>query len=122
MLSDAELNRLRDAFFQTLVPLTYAKDEAVKLAWADLLLDPSAANMRTLMAAVPGGDTHWLLLGELVEIGIAHCSDVLIDIPSDLDRVGNRRWQLRREVGRIIDGMTDDRLQQLVDRARSLAQ
>ena len=121
MLNDRELQRLRDGFFQFGVPLTYSKDEAVRLAWADVLLDPSPATIRALMSVNHGGDSHWLLLGELIEIGIAHAADVLIDIPSDLDRVGDRRWQLRRELARIIDGMDDEQLQRTVYRARSIA-
>jgi hypothetical protein len=121
MLNDAELLRLRDGFFQSCVPLTYSKDEAVRLAWADVLLDPSPATVRVLMAAVPGGDAHWLLLHELIEIGIAHVADVLIDIPSELDRVGDRRWQLRRELARIVTGMDIEQLQRLVYWSRSIA-
>src|SRR5690554_2983579 len=120
MLNDTELNRLRDAFFQTLVPLTYAKDEAVKLAWADLLLDPAPANMRTLMSAVPGGDTHMLLMHVLIEIGIAHSADVLNGIPLPADDVRDRRWQLRRELARIVAGMDDEQLQRTVYWARSI--
>ncbi|MBJ6986065.1 hypothetical protein [Devosia sp. MC521] len=121
MLNDDELTHLRDAFFQTLVPLTYSRDEAQRLAWADLLLDPTPGTMRALMAAVPGRDMHMLLMSELIDIGVAHCSDVLNGVRLPLDDVRDRRWQLRRELARIVAGMDDERLQRLVYWARSIA-
>lgn len=121
MLNDRDLRRLRDGFFQACVPLTYSKDDAERLAWADVLLDPSPANIRELMLKVRG-DGHWILLGELVEIGIAHAADVLVDLPLPIGDVPDRRWQLRRELARIVDGMDDQQLQQTVYWARSIAQ
>lgn len=120
MLNDAELIRLREGFFQACVPLTYSRDVPERLAWADVLLDPSPATIRELMSHVRG-DGHWILLGELVEIGIAHAADVLVDLPLPIDDVPDRRWQLRRELARIVAGMSDEQLQQLVYRARSIA-
>ena len=122
MLDDAELDRLRSRFFHAGVRLTYHDDEGVQLAWADVLLAPSEGNLGALLSELRGSEWHGRIAGELSEIGMAVADDVLIDIPSELDRVGSRRWQLRRSLARIIDGMTDDQLQQLVYWARSIAE
>lgn len=122
VLNDAELIRLRTRFFQAGVGLVQHFDEGMQLAWADVLLDPSETNLGALLSETWGSSWHGRIAGELVEIGLATAPDVLIDIPSALDRVGNRRWQLRRELAHIVDGMDDDQLQRTVYRARSIAQ
>lgn len=121
MLNDDELIRLRSRFFQAGVGLTYHDDEAVRLAWGDVLLDPSSENLGALLSEIRGTPWHSLIAGELGDIGLAMAPDVLIDIPSTLDRVGDRRWQLRRQLDRIVAGRDIEQLQQLVYRARSIA-
>lgn len=121
MLNDAELQRLRDRFFQAGVGLTYVDDETVRLAWGDVLHDMSTENLGVLLSAIRGTPWRSLIASELVEIGMAVASDVLMDIPSTLDRAGDRRWQLRRELARVVSGMDVEQLQRLVYWSRSIA-
>jgi hypothetical protein len=122
MLSDNELDRLRFLFFDAGVSITHDGDEDAKLCWADTLLDPTPDNIRTLLVELRGTMWHGRVLNALVEIGYAGAADVLIDVPLPLDRAGDRRWQLRRELARIVAVMDVERLQQLVYWARSVAQ
>lgn len=122
MLDDTELNRLRDQFFQAGVAVVYEGHEDAKLVWADSLLDPKAATLRALLAELRATMWHGHVLNAVFEIGCACAGDVLNSVPSRLDDVRDRRWQLRRELAGVVAGMDDDRLQRLVYWARSIAQ
>lgn len=122
MLNDAELNRLRGLWIDAAVAPVNHRGGRQFPAWDAMIVDPSEATIRAFFhdADTPV-EINMSVFDAAATIGIAHVADVLNGVPLPLDDVIDRRWQLRRELARVIAGMDDARLQRLVYLARSIA-
>lgn len=115
MLSDEELKRFRDKYIDIVIKPHPATKHQIKV-WNDLLWQPTATTVSLFLdnPDVPE-DVAGRLLGMMAELGIACAAEVLHGVPLPIDHAGKsmRRWQLKRELGGIVEQMTDAQLQAL---------
>jgi hypothetical protein len=116
MLSDSELVRLRRLFVDACVQLPHdpSAPSGAAVWWGRTLIDATPENIRQLLDALRGTEWHTRLLVALIEIGTASARDILAGVPAPIDEVKDTRWQLRRELERAVEGMSDHEMQKLV--------
>lgn len=116
MQSNSELVRLRKLFVDACVKLPHdlSAPAGAKVWWGRTLIDATPENIRQLLDTTRSTEWHTRLLVTLIEIGTAAARDILTGVPASLDDVTDRRWQLRRELERAVEGMSDHELQKLV--------
>lgn len=123
MLSDDELNRLRGLWTDAAIAPISRRADRPYAGWDSMIVDPNELTIREFFhdADTPVA-VNMSVFDCVATIGMAVAGDILVDAPLPLDRAGDRRWQLRRELTNVVDLMDDDRLQRLVHWARSIAQ
>ena len=116
MLNDDDLMHLRGRFVEEVMrpmgDMAHSFD-----TWTELLAEPTAATISAFLdePALPE-DVAGALTALLLSIVLATAGDVLhgVPLPIDYEGVSLRRWQLRRELDRAVERMTDAQLQRLV--------
>lgn len=96
MLTDDELNRLRQQFTDAAIASLPIGDRAG--SWDDLVFDPGAPSIRAFLGdeAVPA-DVRQAVERVVMEIGLACAGAVLEAVPLSLEHVRDRRWRLQRD-------------------------
>lgn len=123
MLNDDELRRLRALWTAAAIAPVNHRGTRPFPAWDDMLLDPTP---ETITAFFHDPDTpvgiNISVFDAMAQLGMAVASDVLDGAPVEIDDNSNRRWQQRRELGKIVAGMDEEKLQRLIYWGRSIAQ
>lgn len=121
MLDDKDLEGLRGVFSERI--LAPMRDHALPGddAWTEFVFDPKEATARAIMddKSVPE-NVRLRVVDLMIEVGVRHVADVLAVAPLPLDDVPDRRWQLRRELSKLVDRMSVEDLQRAVWHAHAL--
>ena len=122
MLSDDDLNHFRERFVEEVMRPMAGTDHRFD-TWTDLLAEPCAPTISAfLYEPLLPEDVAGNFTALLLSIGLATAADVLkgVPLPIDYPGVSMRRWQLRRELDRAVERMTDAQLQALVFHVRGV--
>lgn len=121
MVDDVELARMRELYSELILRPGYDHDIGTEGPWFDFLHTRHLPQCRALIVSkqVP----HVVRDGAIslfAEIGMLVADDVLMSAPVPIDEVGDRRWRLRRELGKLVDRMDLEDLQRAVWHAHAL--
>lgn len=121
MLNDTDLEGLRAVFSDRIIAPMRDHELSGDDAWTGFVFDPKELTARAIMddKAVPEA-VRLRVVDLMIEIGVRHASDVLAVAPLPLDDVPDRRWQLRRELSKLVDRMDLEDLQQAVRYAHAV--
>lgn len=122
MLNDGDLKHLRGRFVEEVMRPMAGMDHRFD-TWTDLLAEPSTKTISAFLdEPLLPEDVAGNLTALLLSIGLAMAGDVLhgVPLPIDWNGASMRRWQLRRELARSVERMTDAQLQMLVLHAHTV--
>lgn len=121
MVDDVELQRVRELYSELILRPGATYDIGTEGPWFNFLHTRHLQQCRAIIVSkqvpqvVRGG-----ALSLFAEIGMLVADDVLMGAPVPIDEVGDRRWQLRRELEMLVDRMDLEDLQRSVWHAHAL--